>query len=38
MSLMAASLGGGTWKMANWRLRRLGMSLRPAPGVTMAAT
>jgi hypothetical protein len=38
MPLMAATLGSGTLKSANWRLRRLGMSFLPPPGTFMAAT
>lgn len=38
MEARAAGVGVGTAKMAKWRLRRLGMSLRPAAGVCMAAT
>ena len=36
--LMAAAEGWGTLKIANWRLRRLGMSFLPPPGTFMAAT
>mmetsp|Transcript_29254 Transcript_29254/g.72342 ORF Transcript_29254/g.72342 Transcript_29254/m.72342 type:complete len:287 (+) Transcript_29254:1995-2855(+) len=37
MLLMAATEGSGTLKMQNWRLRRLGMSFLPPPGVFIAA-
>mmetsp|Transcript_13331 Transcript_13331/g.21688 ORF Transcript_13331/g.21688 Transcript_13331/m.21688 type:complete len:222 (+) Transcript_13331:3272-3937(+) len=37
MLLMAATEGSGTLKMQNWRLRRLGISFLPPPGVFMAA-
>lgn len=38
MLVMAALEGSGTLKMANWRLRRLGISFLPPPGTFMQAT